>query len=808
MIFFVNPNDVIREKLVLLNLVNKLTGWDKFGAKPYIDTIRVIHTDNKEEDINFYELFYRFPPFEPITYPETEYNGVKFVGDRLWVLDVNEMFSHGRLRNKCRRLKRSLNLPSYNDYSIVGLIRGDKVKLTDVVVFRIIGDLDGSLTLRFIKNNRYYVFQYGFSYDTIRFIKEKICREIGCIQGSFRDIVSKDWNKIREFISQVYRPRYDINVLNYITYCYNGRYITTDPLIQYIDDKYIICPPCRNRKPSGFFICKDYPGLGIYHYSRKVFPRVYVDIEPEVVYFFKIKESPLTIDLAEKIRIDSKVSKLTIYLPRDNILELTPKIKPYTDLVRTRGLVLYTPQDFIKALISFIEDTDQELLKILVTKYVVYETSLFRLRPVITRSNFNGILLNRDKRIEFNADERPLVELVNKMLSRRNIYSEKFVDFVGSVLMHTLSHLLIVELSKRLSIDLDKLAYVYGSRIIPSGDKIYFLAIVEKDKYGTIVLDKAIRELLESIGKGDYRRGLYKLLKEIHRNISEALNEYSRVFKQNIQSTECSNIYSDLDEDERKVLDAVIDVISETRDYLKRNNVYPDFSIFKQLIVSLFNAHNTDVYSHIINWIKDKLSKEIKDTSKVEEILEDIIERKLESLIICYGPDYCYDGCNLDIHLGKDCSKPIIENLETSRKLFSAFIQLIGLDEGSKASTVRGITVYRIITTARKSLEIETSHTNDQAIDALANILKRGVKVHITIDKRMINEVKDKLLSLKNKYGDQFVFSEARELMHNKTYTIDGVLLIESTWNYSTASSIKQKMIVKNILVQDTLNNN
>lgn len=801
MVFPINPHDAVREGIKLLNFINKATGWDKFGSEPYIDTIKLLYTDSREEDeITFYDLFYRLPPFEPIAYPDTSYGNAKFTGDRLWVLDVVEMINHGRLKKICRSLKRSMCIPSRYDYSIEGVVRGDRVKLTHIIVFRTIGDLDGTLTLRFIKDNKYYIIQYGFSSETINVIKRDICKEIGCVDERFVDIISKKWKDIEKAIMQRYTPRYDINILNYITYCYNGRYITTDPIIQYMGGKHIRCPPCRNQRFSRLFICKDFPGLGRFHYSRKIFPKVYVNIEPEIIYSFNPRKSPLTIDIADKIRIISQVSRLTLYLPGNNILELEPGIKPYTDLVRTRGLIVYIGKDFVKAIISYLLDVDKKLLRILATKYIVLKTSIFRLGSSKSDTG-RGILDHDQKRIEFYAGEEPIIDLVNDILKTQNIFSESFVDYVGSVLMHTISHLLLMELSRRLGIDPNKLSYVYGAHIIGNGDKVYFAAIVEKDKYGTIMFDRAIRELLQELGEGDYERGFYRLLKDINNYVASIVKKYEREYRAYIKENECSLLSSDLNDLEKKVLEFIIDIIVATRRYLESNNVYPDFSIFKHIIVSLLNTHNTEVYGHIINWIMYKLKGEIKDKYELQGIVEDIIERKLESLLLCYGPDYCLDGCSLDIHLEKDCTKAMTENLETSRRLFEAFARLIGISEDVINSPVKGITIYRLITTARKSLSIETSHTNDQAIDALTNLLEKGVRVHITIDKRIIKEVEDRLRKLKNMYGDRFTYKESERLMHYKTYVVDDTLRIETSWNYSTASNIEQGMIIKNLLV-------
>ncbi|NPA98060.1 MAG: hypothetical protein GXO43_01650 [Crenarchaeota archaeon] len=810
MVLLVNPLDIIYSRDTrLYHVVNKITGWDAFGSSPYMDSV-LLHfmeddlNNTRTIEVSFYQLFYRYPPFEPIVYPPTIYKprtsdtseeqGSVFLGDRLWFIDVIQMKNKNKewLAKRCKRLKslvlRDAQASDQPKYCVVGDLYGSRIKLTDVIVPRIIGDFNGSITMFFESarrgRRRTYNIAYGFLRNTIDKIKS-MARDLGCREKYFSDIVRNCWPKISDIINRKYRPRYNINIMNYITYCFNGRYVTTDPICTYVRDLRI-CPACR--KKQYVFLCKDYPGLGIFHYSKKVFPRVYANMRPSIIYRYGENRSPVSVEISDKIRAITEVESFTIYLPRNEILELEPKYKPFTDLTRTRGLVIHVGKDFVKALISFIRDTDMDLLKILATKYIILKNSVFGVTPSVEK-NKDGFLKHNDKAVRFWAGDVDLVEAVNDLLVN-GIYDNQFIEYIGKTLMHTLSHLLILEISHQLELELEKLRYIYGVQNTDN-DTLFYSAIVENSKYGTLMVEKSIREYLEKLGDGDLYKGFYKLLQKI----CEYLVELDKNYYTNYASLKTSKTLNVKD----NLIQLILKLVQELRSYLEQNNVITDFTSFKQIVSSLLNINQSDLITHIISYMRDKYGLKLSEDDYGR--IGDIVEQELENIIGVYGPDYCLDGCNMDILLGKDCNMPLTEHLETSKRLFYAFAKLIGVATDNHVSKVTGLTVYRLTMTARRKLEIATSHTNDQALDALVKLLERGVKIEFLIDMRMFRQVKDKLESLRRKYRDRFKYGVSSRPFHYKLYRIDDTIEIHTSWNFSTASNVIQSMEINNLLL-------
>ena len=348
-----------------------------------------------------------------------------------------------------------------------------------------------------------------------------------------------------------------------------------------------------------------------------------------------------------------------------------------------------------------------------------------------------------------------------------------------------MGHLLFIILSQSLEIDPEHIKYIYNS--IPDkhepGKAIYYSALVELSEFGTLRLDTQIESLLKSIGLGDIYKGLAILIRdEVYGEDKGMFNRWEMLKK--LRAESCANLLEGLNDKERNVLLGIKNALLEFLKSLLNKGIVPDFTIFKYLVTQLLE--NKQFYEYA--GIPDELLNEVS--------IEKIKEEKLEELLHCIGPDYCLDGCSLDIFLDKQCNEGIFENLTISRCLLDLFLKVSGIADTITVFEVPGDTIYRITSSGVHDVKIETAFISKQGIDALQRLLSKGIQVKVRIDKRQILKYEKDIKALKLMFPKTFTYEVPPENIHKKSLEVDHLRILTS-WNYGTGGRSRESFYSK-----------
>ncbi len=778
-----------------VDVINMFAGFSGYygGLTPYLKQILLVHYDdectgwesiNDEKcvtQIDFYRLFYSYPPYEPIPYPPVTYNDVNLYGNRIWLMEVNESVDSPISKKMIQFLikkMRGIGVTSsptgtrvffgeYDEYQ-------DEILLRKVITCRIVGDCPWFLRVEFRdEHNKIVHIYYGFRK------LHKYLEEVGC-KRPFK--ITKD--KLQEAIELASRKlgrksRYRVEYLNYMTWCYAGRLISTDPIAPLTE-----CEYCKNRYNAGTVAgpCYDAPGGRIYYHSRKIFPKVIAEVSNDLEFQPDMPAVPFSVNVFSGKKLTSKVERLTMSLPKGRSLSLTPTKKPFTVLRRTNGLVVTVSEHLIRSLIHFMENyvvysskklnKKYTLLHVLVSKYFVWKANPFKLSSV-ARIRFKDNKLH----VDLTGLEKNFGNIADYVRNKRYLGDSKFLRFVGESLMHTLAHALLLILSEELNLSLDDLTYVYGSKTISvktnSGNDefvdVFYAAITEKNEVGTLQIDVELDKILGSDERGRVT-ALGMMLKEFWRNTKEALEGYWGEF-----SKISNEIAESVGRDEKA---SVITYVAKEILYgLLSREFLTDSEMLKQIIVNAV----TDNLEAIRKYLKARLGEDL----DVKE-MEDLVERYVDDIttFLMDGIEPCFDGCNVDIRLDKQCSKALFENLYVSRNLLELFLKVAGIINYHRLE-VDGEGLFKLVTAAKSDLHIRTAFTSTQALYALKDILRRGVKVTLEVDRRRIHAHINTLRKMARNFSN-FKFKETDKPHHGKTLSID-LLDIVTSWNYGTS---------------------
>ncbi len=765
---------------MIIDIINMFAGFSgSFGGfSPYLRSIKFIHYSERkehpgkvsseilEEEIDFYRLFYSYPPFEPISYPPVKYNDVEFYGNRLWLLKVREWDNVESVENFLDYVKKALNrelyivvnprdnimfFGEYEDY-------GEEIFPLSIFTFSIVGKKRWFLRLRFLKEGRKYSIIYGMP-----ILKKYL---------SCRDPLDVDSKKLYMALMKAkHRCRYRPEYLNYITWCYGGSVVNTDPVAPGEG-----CPKCSSSKRYSRrykYLCYDAPGGKTYYYSRKIFPKVISIIKNDLDFRATKPLVPFSVEVFASRRLESKVENFSLTLPRGRTLILTPVKKPFTILRKTNGLLITISERFVKALVHFMErysayhsdklNKDFNLLHLLVTKFLVRDRPFDLAQAIHIRVSDSN---------DLQIDVGELIKKVKEYINRKKYLEDGFTRFVGLTLAHTLAHVMLMLVSEELNLSLDDLMYVYGVKNIRKGDddfsEVFYAAVVEKNEIGTLQINMELSKIFGNDPKKSVVIMGEKLRKFWERTC-DTLEEYQREFEK------ISSEVKDTIRNDKKI--AVLEYVAKEILYeLLRNGFLPDSDMIKQILTNVIPSSISDI---------SRIARTKFNVSIDRKELEDLVERYIDDIAtyLMDEIDPCFDGCNLDIRLDKQCSEALFENLYVSRKLLELFLKVAGIV--SERLEVNGEGLFNLIAAAGGELYIKTAFISTQAIYALERILREGVKITLELDKRVFNQFAKELGRLARRYRN-FKFKSTDVPHHGKALKVD-VLDVITSWNYSTS---------------------
>lgn len=827
-----------------LRIINSITGLNTFGSEPSKPEITVIYPslneeeEPREESKDFVSLFITAPPFEPASYPRIAIGRIEFQGAYVWFMrpksgDLFDKRSKRKIREYALRADIELKVIDESnseneevEFSIdkSAVILGvnekgystDTIRIKKVIMINLLSLYESSIlvSLKGEGGGRTGVgvrIKYGAEYLS-RIVRWR-CRKRLSQAGECLDKIN-DW--LRRSVASTRSKLYYIGSLDYMTYCYGGRYITTDPLANKLEDINRLlseertrlfdprCPLCSERHSRGYrrgFLCRQRDGLGLFHYSRRVFPKVYPSFKHSIRAMWPASEveAPFTVRLVDGTPYVIKVEGLSMILPNVNALRIKLEKKPYAELRRTNGIVVLINEDFVRALVSIIYSAkkDSQPFFTLPGSCVGGRWSLYDvLYAKYLLSKYDGVFgtdYKRDKnghKIVMKNGEDWLTLWRER---ERDPLDPNFVRFVGRVLSHTIAHILIQKVSEVLGISLDSLLYVYDDVDKGNSDRYYIAGVFEYSKGGILQLDKEIEIYLREKYKGIDKDTALKMFVvdairetlDVYDSLPKVLTGHEKCRKIRDQIKELVDAYSSLGQ---QLIDEIVDEIEnfirEFTLFLDDNKIRLDFTAFKYMIEKAIHGKG-DLYDKVM----DKVRKKVQDEGD-RALLRQFVNELIDMLIEFYAPPICMDGCFYDIHLEKHCSASIFESILTSRGLLNAFAVVAGF---GKAGTVRvkSSSLYKLLKSARRELEILTAFTKPSMIDALRALMmdkeRENVRVSFILSRDRAGErsLIDEIKKTEGRLPGRFEFRLTEMPSHEKRYAVDDID-ITTSWNFTS----------------------
>ena len=856
MLRFEDLIDLVRESRYLI-IINKITGLNALGSEPSKPDVLVLYPglggSSDSESKDFVSLFVSMPPYEPISYPRIRVGNIEFQGVYVWFLEPErgELLSEGQ-RYKVNDFVRSrgdvirfledegylTNSDSIPDsHIILGVAEKgyavDTEKLKRVALINLLSIDEDSLRIRLRARSGGVAYitvwiEYGARY--LSRVVKSLCGSRGISDaGSCMDTVDR---QLRSHVAATGTRLYYIGSLNYMTYCFGGKYITTDPLANKLQDinKYLqsegvkplnpVCPPCEWFRRSPYrrspYLCRNDDGRLRFHYSRRVFPKIHPRFKHSIAATWSPSEvtAPFAARLVRDASYVIKVEELSMILPSVDALVIRPKKKPYAELRMTNGLVVLINEDFVSALLSIIYSAKDgsrpyfsvesgclggwwSLYDVLYAKYLL--SMLDGAFGISYKEDDDGPRIIGRSGVDW-------LRVWGRRL--RDPQDPDFVRFVGRTLSHTIAHALIQKISEVLGIDMSNLLYIYDDIDKGPSGRYYIAGVFEYSKTGVLQLDAEIAEYVRKRYGGDDKDTALKLF--VIDAILDALNAYDtlpyivRGGREEERKRRCGAIMSQVDELVnsylglgRQVVNTVYKIVEDfIRNfalYLDSYEIRFDFTTFKYVIEKAI--HEKDgLYDRVMGEVREKIKDE-GSRNKLRQFINELIDLLIEY----YAPPICMDGCSYDIYLENQCTESILENVTTSRELLRAFAVVSGF-LGAGTLRVSSNSLYRLVKAARRELGILTAFTSTHMIDLLRWLLTDKARERLEINFELSRDRKDErslireIGNIRSSFPDRFRFSLTDMPSHEKRYIIDDIDLATS-WNFTSPSDLKYETV-------------
>uniref|UniRef100_A0A7J2TAK3 Uncharacterized protein n=1 Tax=Ignisphaera aggregans TaxID=334771 RepID=A0A7J2TAK3_9CREN len=861
----------------LKDIIDERLGVSEF-VRPITHTIEVVFLPNIDEvyKYSFDEVFLRLPPFEPIAIKPSIYGQVELKGDYVWFITSIENLNNKESLSKVYKIVEEQyrgNIPGIKCREIIcGEYEdiGTGIILKRLYIPRIVGDGKSkwSKEVELQLNDRTVIkIIYGFTHETlrnwIRTIKERFSsrgvydKEIIQILSSpekalkFTEIIQK-FEEI-EKKSGSYAP----TTLNYVSSCYGGRVLTTDP---FSNGKK--CDECKD-KSRGTLLCRDIPGYGIYHWRRRIFPRVYASPRNAVASYNvddlgRYYRVPFVCIFTEGVRCVKKLESLDIQFDIGRVrLKLAKPI--ISDYFNTNAFLVVINRQLIEAFTNIIKksasniycfvptcgsSTKIPLINLLVSKFIWKNISMQEYNYDIDLK-FDDNANKLQVIVKVGDDEFQVLysENVNKLVERI-AESNDFVKFVLESLTHTLAHSIYIGLSNIIPYfdeygayisHVDKNYVIAGGIENTRGGTLKLLRpsaeILSSERYfedtekGLMVFKpssiiKIVKDVIEIVGKIESPKGVEEICKVKVENIERIASAVLSRLKEesseepSVGSTKKGRKYMILAQNQglvRQIIKVMIGMFEELIQEILNAGMYIDRYAFTSVILWKV-LRDLTIRGNIIKGVKYRVRNidefnSIPD-SELDELIDLIFDVLIEvemSTIITniLLPDYCSDGCEADLHLPR-CSKALEQPYIISRCLLITFLRFAGIPVYAPQLEIErfecgGSELKTLSMLARDRLRILTHVLGDDGVKILSEILsnKQDLKIAIEIDKRFKEqnlEIVRKLEELESKYKRRLNVIYTTEPHHGKMIVIDFLKVITS-WNFGSGERVRQLYI-------------
>ncbi len=264
----------------------------------------------------------------------------------------------------------------------------------------------------------------------------------------------------------------------------------------------------------------------------------------------------------------------------------------------------------------------------------------------------------------------------------------EFLRFSRRVLLHSLAHRLVVYLTGKYGFDQNRLTYT----IDEDGGRIYIAENSKNDGIGIIeTLSNDVRD-----DRGKFLRDFFKETLDFFREHDRRIEEEMLEFSLEAEST--------------------IGNYARAQDLLIRTK---EFNSRLEKILRPLGLRADEVDYVTYRFLFKEVPKEDEG-----ELIGSILDHEKT-------PHMCYDGCNLCLHLGRDCTESGRQHYTVSKKLLLNFIEVL-LGGCVSFERVRGFGRMLLdILDGAEELDAEVAYVDDTGVHLIGELSKGGVRVNI-----------------------------------------------------------------------------
>jgi len=743
-------------------VLSALTGLKSVTADP-VDRevkIRLPSKDSRkgydEQNLPLQTLFYRYPPFEPISLEDE--NGIS--GSHTWFIKIKntDYYNHRGYMyvypQSMRDLRFDPRTPLHDatisdTHETMEAIYPEhifKIKPVNVLEAK-----DGYIILAVSINPKRQERVYlKCGSEFIKGVLKKKLKKKG-----IRDLYIDELRK-KGHNGKIYEP----TDLTYVWYCTSGYGLSTDPL----DVK---CPFHRWCKYG-----KDCGGRK-WKWTRRIFPKVFLNVERDY-YGIERTSGMFSPVVMRNILIEEKYSSAHFSMPESGLPVVFKFKVPFRrSLPKTNVIGFRIAPEFLELAVRTVLDENAlqspelaEVLKyklwkngpevrladILLTKFFIYDKAERGFRTYDLLRKRSDRLIKECHWMKEN--------LLVKSMPYNGAYFRKFLRWASQTVLHSLAHAFLSYVSTELQIEMNNLVYLYD-------EKEGLILVAENSPVGAIDIIGALDEWCKSRGVTEKCYELF--IEEFFKKELEFLRMHE---EDTVQYTDrVKSVVSSLskEDDLRELREAIMGLYN---DFLRNGLVLDVHSLSMHLLLS--SAGQTNLEKLI-----GENELEI-DTQKAHRYFDDILLTAI--------PNYCVDGCTTCVVIDKGCTESLGQTYTVSRKLMEFSIGVLLGEYPLRGPG--GSYLKKLLSIARESIEAMSPYLDDEGVKTLVELAKKGIHVKISTRPEFIQKYGEKLRKAGIKVNE--VRNE-----HDKWYCLDGQILIKPTANMNLESESYNSFIIK-----------
>jgi len=740
----------MREGIWASSIIDIVTGLKSITAEPTLEKISLILPDKEPSELSLNELFYRYPPYEPIAIKFRKNIGI--MGDLIWFLNSENISGDLRQRFKGALILHGEVQPEGTQY----------VRLINVKPISVLDTRNHVIKVS-VKSGRSFIhIKYGSS---------KLGKLLRIPRINERFIQSIYEKTLKAKGISKHGKAYLATNLTYVWYCRLGYAMSTDP--------WDLDCPFKSKCGKG----KQFKGrCPLWSSRRRLFPKIFGVKEHRVQNPSQLQEH-----LEERYGLLTPITGTNIYLteiykgvqwnmPSDfgigSAVQVFFKREIIRKLPKTNIIGFSLPYRIIKAYILELLDqhvvpkptlsknilgTHVTLDKLLISKFFIfYESGR-------GRTIFN--LLQRSQKTLL----RRFNNFVKKIYENKGAIFDDLIDYCVHLLSHTLAHAFYTFICRQLELEYKDLIYL---DIIDREKDRILIIIAENSPLGVIDIIRHAKER--------FNESLRTMLVQFIEQLISFLNLHTyNVMKYTKES--------------RDLIVKRIEELSKAQEYgnLKEliecvKNYYEEF---------IKNGLVMDIHTLQMHLLLSSAYEKMAAKCKVPLATAfDIIGH----VLTCLGIPYCLDGCPSCIMLEHGCKEHVMQNIALSRELLLFFLNTLFCGSSFEARGGR-LGSQLISNLTKRKLVAITPYIDKQGERVLRGLINRGVEVVLVTREGTVKQLDEYIIN----HSKIFIPARPR---HDKLYIIDDVLLIETTWNLTPGYDSLNTFSVRIIDKQQALN--